>query len=141
MSTLSLPSKTVLYIIAGIAVLLALYLVAQDYTAFHSVPPGNMLIPNQAQQASSTVSDTSATTGDDRPFTSETTNRPCLIAAENFFEAKRVTDVELYSASWTGYYEKSSGMCFVQITNSNGSVIYDVASGHQYYLQGKAIVK
>jgi hypothetical protein len=70
------------------------------------------------------------------PFATETTNRPCLIQAENFFEKKRAEDPNMYSGTWVAYYEKSSGMCFIQISNLNGVAVYSADNGYLYRFEG-----
>lgn len=66
------------------------------------------------------------------------TNHDCLIAAENFFEKKRATDVDLLGADWDAHFEASTGICFVTFTTG---AIYDVATGNAYHLQGSAYVR
>lgn len=110
------------------------------YQNTHRIPAGNMLIPDQTHSTSTPVQSTTTEPVKAAPFSqgSAGVNRDCLISAENFYEAKRATDLELYSSSWEAHYEESSRMCFVQI---NKGIIYDVATGNQYRLNGNVFTK
>jgi hypothetical protein len=118
--------------------LILILLVIIGYLVYDKMTTKPTVVFQEPTQKQNQVSTKSTTTSPTSPPQKNAVPHDCLISAENFFEAKRASSIDLYSADWDAYYDGSSRICFVQINNGT---IYNVTNGDTYRLEGSAFIE